>query len=121
VLFVHTFNLFLQYEIMLKMSVPPLFRLYFPTHSFTRVPTLWKTATIAAVVVREDQKAYWSGKCNPFVNILPNDVSLQRAWNDWGDRYRYKVTWLTGLLSSATDWLNSSASGDAKTDATIDA
>ena len=63
----HKINLFLQYETMLKMSVPspPLLPLYFPTPSFTRVPTLWKTATRAVVVVREAQKTYWSGKCNP--------------------------------------------------------
>jgi len=26
-----------------------------------------------------------------WINTLP--------WHDWGDRYRYKVTWLSGLLS----------------------
>jgi len=43
---------------------------------------------------------HWQRMLECWVNILQNDVSLQRAWHDWGDRYRYKVTWLTGLLSS---------------------
>ena len=42
---------------------------------------------------------HWQRMLECWVNILPNDVSLQRTWRAWGDRYRYKVTWLTGLLS----------------------
>ena len=54
VLFLHKINSFLQCEIMLKMSVssPPLISLYFLAPFFTSVPTLWKTATRAAVVVQ---------------------------------------------------------------------
>jgi len=50
------------------MSVPSPFLISSPSllshHFLYQVPTLWKTATRAAVVALEDQKAYWSEKCN---------------------------------------------------------
>jgi len=76
---------------MLECQFHPLFwfllPLYFPTIFFTRCLYLWKTATRAAVVALEDQKAYWSEKCNS----LAEDAGVL-------DKYT-AVTWLGWQIS----------------------
>jgi len=111
VLFLHKINLFLQYESM-RLCLKCQFHLL-PFSLFT-FPPLPLPGCLLYGRERQEQRLlcerirkhtgrenviHWQRMLECWVNILPNDVSLQRACHDWGDRYRYKVTWLTGLLS----------------------
>ena len=104
----------------LNCQYPPL-----PFSLFTLPPipmqgacTLWKKPMRAAVV--EPDGLPEDGMLGKYT---ANDASLQREWQDWGDRFWSEVTWVSRfgdlrynhwcLLPSwyllQTDWLNISA------------